>query len=317
MRDAANKSLPLLKEVLPVLTIIAQWVQILTVKLQTTVSLIRLACRRIFDALHDLKSKAESQRMLVTNSSVQNLSADMLSAHDSLWNQMTAYIGESYSDFDLFRVAEFLDPRVHKLVSALNYDAIKQTMENLCTMTEISKVYTVQLAHDPTTARVSFIESIRGSRSPATVASPSPFEIDLLSFLSDMENLSQSGVDTLAFWGKNAHRYPILGRIAGRVLCVSACSADAERLFSASGKVVSLLRTNLSPENVNMLTLLNTWLNSSENTTRAKKRAVQFRKFVSINARLDLEVEEGEDEDEPDDAFDDEIDEEENDSDTD
>jgi hypothetical protein len=60
-------------------------------------------------------------------------------------------------------------------------------------------------------------------------------------------------VDILAWWKTQEPVLPLLGEIARKYLCVTASSAAAERLFSASGNVVTKLRSSLSPENLELL----------------------------------------------------------------
>ncbi len=49
---------------------------------------------------------------------------------------------------------------------------------------------------------------------------------------------------------------PLLGDIARKYLCVPASSASSERLFSASGNVVTKLRSSLDPQNLELLVYL-------------------------------------------------------------
>ena len=60
-------------------------------------------------------------------------------------------------------------------------------------------------------------------------------------------------VDILGWWKTNSKTLPILSEHARQVLCVPSSSAKSERLFSASDNVVTNRRTNLVPENVNMI----------------------------------------------------------------
>jgi hypothetical protein len=48
----------------------------------------------------------------------------------------------------------------------------------------------------------------------------------------------------------------LITEIARKYLCVSSSSASSERLFSASGNVVTKLRSSLSPENLELIVYL-------------------------------------------------------------
>ncbi|KAJ0036129.1 hypothetical protein NQD34_004806 [Periophthalmus magnuspinnatus] len=62
--------------------------------------------------------------------------------------------------------------------------------------------------------------------------------------------------DPLLWWGGHAGELPHLSRIARRFLCIPATSVPSERIFSASGSIVTPHRARLNPEKVNMLTFL-------------------------------------------------------------
>uniref|UniRef100_A0A1X7VK73 HAT C-terminal dimerisation domain-containing protein n=1 Tax=Amphimedon queenslandica TaxID=400682 RepID=A0A1X7VK73_AMPQE len=65
--------------------------------------------------------------------------------------------------------------------------------------------------------------------------------------------------DPLSYW-KDVHKtYPYLSNLVKRYmyLCVCATSSSSERLFSASGNIVTPCRSSLKPEKVHMLTFLN------------------------------------------------------------
>jgi len=62
--------------------------------------------------------------------------------------------------------------------------------------------------------------------------------------------------DPLVWWRGHASELPHLARIARKLLCIPATSVPSERLFSASGHIVSPRRSLLKPDKVNMLTFL-------------------------------------------------------------
>ena len=76
-----------------------------------------------------------------------------------------------------------------------------------------------------------------------------PLKIELDRYLS-LAKLPKSNVDVLALWKDHQQMLPLLSEAARKYLCVTASSASAERLFSASGKVVTPMRSSLDPANV-------------------------------------------------------------------
>jgi hypothetical protein len=57
------------------------------------------------------------------------------------------------------------------------------------------------------------------------------------------------------------HAFPLLAACARKYLCCPASSAPSERLFSASGNVVSYKRSTLDPHNVDKLVYIHENLN--------------------------------------------------------
>ena len=58
------------------------------------------------------------------------------------------------------------------------------------------------------------------------------------------------------WWKGHASELPHLARVARKLLCIPATTMPSERLFSASGHIVSPHREQMKPEKVNMLTFL-------------------------------------------------------------
>ena len=63
-------------------------------------------------------------------------------------------------------------------------------------------------------------------------------------------------LDPLEWWKLNEHRFKVLSKLAGKLLCIPATSIPSERLFSSAGTIVNKKRASLSPNNVDMLTFL-------------------------------------------------------------
>ena len=66
----------------------------------------------------------------------------------------------------------------------------------------------------------------------------------------DVEN------DPLEWWRLESNNYPCLSHLAMKYLCVCATSSQSERVFRASGKIVTPHRNHLKPALVNKLVFL-------------------------------------------------------------
>ncbi|KAG7403508.1 hypothetical protein Forpi1262_v018717, partial [Fusarium oxysporum f. sp. raphani] len=65
--------------------------------------------------------------------------------------------------------------------------------------------------------------------------------------------------DPIGYWITKQGRYPRLSRMALDFLTIQPMSAECERLFSAAGKMVSGLRTNLDAEIIAICQVLRSW----------------------------------------------------------
>jgi len=63
-------------------------------------------------------------------------------------------------------------------------------------------------------------------------------------------------VDVLEWWKGMASHLPILSELAREWLCIPGASTSSERLFSASGNIITAKRTNLDPSTSKKLTLI-------------------------------------------------------------
>jgi len=64
--------------------------------------------------------------------------------------------------------------------------------------------------------------------------------------------------DPLPWWKLHARNFPLLARVARRVLAIPASSAQSERLFSVAGQTVTKKRNSLASDNVELLVFLRT-----------------------------------------------------------
>ena len=186
--------------------------------------------------------------------------------------QVKAYLEQKYSDPDieeLLDVATFLDPRF-KMDYATCADTVKARV--------VKEAYEEAVAHrlleqqpqeesaqepsEPTPPKKRKLASLLKKSRPVgsgfnTNGTASPEErvrneVDMC--------LQAPKLDTddnpLEWWKANHNTFPVLATLTKKYLCICATSSASERLFSASGNIVSAKRTCLKPDKVNMLVFL-------------------------------------------------------------
>lgn len=67
--------------------------------------------------------------------------------------------------------------------------------------------------------------------------------------------LIKSEADPLQWWSLHAEELPHLATLA-KFVCIPATSVPSEKVFSASGHILSPQRSKLKPEKMNMLSFL-------------------------------------------------------------
>ena len=104
--------------VLPFLVETSQWTQILSRRDSPTSSLVRVAVQSIKRSLEKIKIDVDLLDAGVMKTALIEIDASLVFWAFGDGSPMnTGDIGESYTDYLLFRVAEFLDCRTHKTVS--------------------------------------------------------------------------------------------------------------------------------------------------------------------------------------------------------
>ncbi|CAM2722852.1 unnamed protein product [Rotaria socialis] len=81
-------------------------------------------------------------------------------------------------------------------------------------------------------------------------------EIDMYQKYGVDQTTSEPGEEVteynpLSFWKKKHDSYPVLAKVAARILAVPATSAAVEREFSFTGNIITQKRARLSPDTVN------------------------------------------------------------------
>jgi hypothetical protein len=100
----------------------------------------------------------------------------------------------------------------------------------------------------------------------------------------------------LSPWTTHAERFPILFRIARRVLPTPTSFTDVEKMFSVCGLICTSNRgSSLSPDHVNVSTSLNLWLKKRRSkygyrNNHEDKSAESCKMYVTISADMELVI---------------------------
>ena len=119
-----------------------------------------------------------------------------------------------------------------------------------------------------------------------------PIVEELKRFVGVMSVASANNELPLPFWTDNYASFPILWRIARRILPTPASSTDVERLFSVCGLICTDGRSKLTPTHVNTLASLNIWIRESlgYRSVVSEKSEQSARRYVTLNADLEMNV---------------------------
>ncbi|GJY89217.1 zinc finger BED domain-containing protein RICESLEEPER 2-like protein [Tanacetum coccineum] len=100
-------------------------------------------------------------------------------------------------------------------------------------------------------------------------------------FVLGLQPKDFASYDVLGFWKSKENQFPVLSRMAMDILSVQASSVASESAFSTSGKLLTIRRTRLTPESLEMCMCLKDHLDAQE------------RKQNTSPLELPLDVEEG------------------------
>ena len=273
---SAEGGLNTLSFVLPFLVETSQWTQILSRRDSPTSSLVRVAVQSIKRSIEKMKTDVDLLDAGATKTALIEIHASLVIwAFGDGTHVNIGYIGESYTDFWLFRVAELLDCRTHKTVPFADK---KTVIDEL--LPELVLLSDTTVPRSTVQARRAMTEEDRYC-SGGVAQTDTPLVRECRAFLLHMRDCDDA--DPLSFWTIYQKQFPILAPVARRVLAAPATSASTERLFSASGRVCTFDRARLKPANVDILSTLHVWERSSlEEDARRKKRQVANDKFCCL-----------------------------------
>ncbi|KAL2941861.1 putative AC9 transposase [Bienertia sinuspersici] len=67
-------------------------------------------------------------------------------------------------------------------------------------------------------------------------------------YLNDQLGPEEEELDTLAWWGSNGHRYPVLNHMARDILAIPLSTVASESTFSTGGHTLDPFRSSLTPK---------------------------------------------------------------------
>jgi hypothetical protein len=302
-----NNVYPILEHILPIFKEVEQWTQILSSKNNSTVSKCRLACRRLKKIIYDLE-------LTIENMQEGRIKLDLENALSGLKAAQAFHMGHDYYNFPSIRVAEFLDVEVFNTIPVDEWDELRGdgTENNPGLIANfLFEVDTISPAEMKRRELLAFtvVAAPRRRSRVVPVSDPEPIPVltpqelglarlnnnlvlsevnPLFEEFKNYVNLVVNLVDnrsTLGFWKIHAHKFPILSRVARRLLCCSATSCDVERLFSRAGLICSALRNRLAPKTIQCLTTLHYFYADEEKrvTSREKAATSRAKRFATLS----------------------------------
>jgi len=92
---------------------------------------------------------------------------------------------------------------------------------------------------------------------------------ELLKYLDEEnESLLNKKFDVLLWWRLNAHRYPVIAKMAKNFLSIPATSVSSESTFSTGGRVLDDYRSSLKPAMVEALVCASSWIKGAHNDNK-------------------------------------------------
>ena len=101
-------------------------------------------------------------------------------------------------------------------------------------------------------------------------SSMEPSKSELLIYLDEKnESLQNKDFNLLQWWRLNAHRFPVVSKMAKNFLTIPVTSVSSESTFSTWGRVLDDYRSSLQPCMVEALVCASSWIRGSHNDFRA------------------------------------------------
>ena len=297
LRIASNYA-EVLEAILPVLTCVSQWTQVLSMNGQVTISLVPLAVAKIKEQITVLHNSAIQFRRGADRTLVEGIA-------ESLLDQFNHYFLDAQLNMYCYNVAAFLDPRVFGTLSKdQKTAAIRDIKETLSSTNDSESNERPNKQARVLTEDEELVASLKGAESVISISAgggrassraksaltttPSPVDLEIAEYIQYIIN-SPPTKDPLLVWPRLVLRgLRILPKIARRLFVISACSSDVERLFSKAGYWVSPRKNQLSSEMLNELLVLNAFYTYKESflprDLRNALRSDKLKKFVKFHS---------------------------------
>ena len=165
---------------------------------------------------------------------------------------------------ELLDVASFLDPRFKdRYITAIDLELVKDRLKDegvaLVDTSSPPQSHTVEPEAEPPVPKKRNLGALLKSGRESCPLTQSLLPVERVQGEIDnylrLPHLDEEA-NPLEWWKLNSEQFEILAKLARKYLVICATSCASERLFSTSGKIVTPLRSNLKPENVDKLVFL-------------------------------------------------------------
>jgi hypothetical protein len=112
------------------------------------------------------------------------------------------------------------------------------------------------------------MSTLSGFQSFLEETNSEPCQSELTSYLEDKTHpMDDPNFRLVDWWRLNAHRYPVIAKIARKFLTVPATSVSSESTFSTGGRVLDDYRSSLRPKMVEALVCGASFIKGSKNNS--------------------------------------------------
>lgn len=301
LKESARVNRQLLLFIMPYLDDVSRWTQILSSRYFLTISKVRLCYYSLHKNLAELRIKADESAFSNT------MKTKVDNALNSFGTELTSYISK-VSKYALFLIAEFLDPQTFILMSSDHMKEAFIHMEVFCSEDEYFSPK--EINERKRAAAREMRRSSRGTGDRVQVQEPaaeetfeaflqeglstvSPIKVELGRFVPLVKSLGIEQRNPFKFWATEGNKFPILRRLALKILSANVTSADVERLFSRGGIICSNLRSLLKPDTVLTLTSLHYFYREEEDIidSRSISSTNKSTRFASL--QMDMAIRDG------------------------
>jgi hypothetical protein len=238
------------------------------------------------------------------------IKTDLTETVEGLKASRSHHMGHDYYNFPSIRVAEFLDVEVFHTVTLSEWRELrgdgsfenqglisnflleKDTVSPAEIARRIAAAAPTNRVRQRTLARRELTEeeeTMEFLNEGLGLSEVNPLHAEFKAYTQVAKALSAEDRSTLGFWKTYEHRFPILAKVARKLLCASGTSCDVERLFSRAGLICSALRNRLLPKTIQCLTTMHYYYAEEEkvkSSTREQAAIGRAKRFASLTSTL-------------------------------